>query len=365
MRPERLRDAVALLLLPPEDEMRVLRLCLVGGEAACRGVEGWLASMADPRQRLGALDLPYRRMLALLHEGVNRNKIDVSRQVTVYLRIAQTRERARNQAYWEQCGEVLATLRCAEVEAVPIRGTAAAIHAYPALHLRHSHDVDLLIPERGLRSAAEALRREGYHTCRVPLPGTRDQLAAMRHPSGLDFVLHTTVRRYTGAGETFDDARPLLRETRVPVLRDPLMAPSAELTLVHALQQLYYLPSPKSMFLFVDLWFLLSRAGELDWMTIENEVRARSLGAACLIALDFLDRLTALTAPARQRLNALGELATPREWAYLARLLGYGPRRTLRLLRGNGAGLRGLVEYASGSASRYLRQRGAAMLRHG
>ena len=240
------------MLLPPEDGMRVLRLCLVGGEAACRDAEGWFASMADPRHRLGALDLPYRRMLALLHEGVTRNEINVSRQVIVYLRIAQTRERARNQAYWEQCGEVLTTLRCAKVEAVPIRGMAAAIRAYPALHLRHSHDVDLLLPERGLRSAAEALRREGFQPCRVPLPGARDQLTAVRHPSGLEFVLHAAVLRYTGARETFDDARPLLREARVPVLRDSITAPSAELTLVHALQQLYFLPSPKSMFLFID-----------------------------------------------------------------------------------------------------------------
>ena len=56
-----LLDAVASALLPSDEEMGLLRLCLVGGEAARRDTEEWLVSMADPRERLGAVLLKGKR----------------------------------------------------------------------------------------------------------------------------------------------------------------------------------------------------------------------------------------------------------------------------------------------------------------
>ena len=363
---EGLVDAVAKALLPSGEEMRLLRLCLVGGNSARLDAEEWLASMADPRQRLGALDLRYRRMLALVHDGVTRNGVAATKAVSVYLRIAETRERARNQAYWQQCNQVLSTLRRVKIEAVPIRGAAAALHAYPELYLRHSHDVDLLLPEGALYTAVEALEVEGFERCSAPLAGSPDHVAVIRHPSGLEFVLHSAVRRYTGALETFDAARRHLRDTRFPTLPGSITVPSLELTLVHALQDLYCRPSPKSLFLFIDLWFLLRRAEELDWTTIAAEARARGLCASCLLVLDFLDRLGA---PAelslRRRLLALGAEAERSEYVHLAQWLGNGKCRLLGLLVTSGAGLPFIMEYASRGVSRFLRQRGAAVLRHG
>ena len=108
------------------------------------------------------------------------------------------------------------------------------------------------------------------------------------------------------------------------------------------------------------------RADDLDWTTIAAEVRARGLCEACLLVLDFLSRLGAPAEPLlRGRLLALGAAAKQGEYVHLAQLPGYGRRRMLRLLLAGDADLPFVVEYASRRVSRFLRQRGAAALRHG
>ncbi len=99
-------------------------------------------------------------VLPLLCRGLQN--LDPPPEIAELLREACRRSQRRNLAVTAELLRVLRGLEAAGVPAVPFKGPVLAALAYGDLSLRTYGDLDLLVRERDLRRAREALIAEGY-----------------------------------------------------------------------------------------------------------------------------------------------------------------------------------------------------------
>lgn len=332
-------------LFPTEEEISILRLVLTRDPGNRERWKRFCQGHPDPRQVLGSIEGRYRRMLAFLHHGIVQNSIELPKQWESYFRIALTRETARMIAYWKQTSEVLDYLREGGIPAILIRGAGPALQAYPKGLPRHSHDVDLLVPS-SLRIRARELLEEKQFTPREFIIHNEHRLLGLQHPSELEFVLNTAVKRYDGSCEELDGLQEEVHTVAAPVpgLTFPVLAPT--MCLLHVLQQFYEPPSEKSLYLFMDLFYLTRKPSLLDIDRLGRQIEERQLCLGCRLALDFLNEIESpLDSDLRAIFETLGANAKPHEYARATQLLRYDKWRIMGVIvRGEGLN-RILIDY--------------------
>ena len=175
-------------ILPTAAQTQLLRACLWEGASSHTAWQCWQQEMGGERdaERLATRDM--KLLSPLVSEAQRQNKFAVSDFLSTRLRTARLREEGRYQAYCAVLQQVCETLDRAEIPALLVQGAALA-QVWPAPELRHTTDVDLLMPpallepgEKVLLSSADCIRR--IHPQRW-LPSR----VTLLHRSGLPIVL--------------------------------------------------------------------------------------------------------------------------------------------------------------------------------
>ena len=207
---------------------------------------------------------------------------------------------ADNQRLLDELLRVLAGLDAAGVPALTLKGPPLALLLHEDLSVRRSQDLDILVPEKCVDEALDALRALGYSE-----PGT-DSLSREIHlmhemrrvvvdlhwnivdrrgmPFALDFAEIWAERRFIRLGEATLPVPPpewLVVATCVYLIKD------------HPKGRLVYL---------VDLQHLLARFPDLAWDRVAAIAAASGTRRICALGLTLLSELTgtAIPSPARE-----------------------------------------------------------------
>lgn len=317
-----LREAL-VALLPDSVETLLLRSCLAEGEA-CR--RAWEELQHSGRELTELFRTDYgelKRLGPLLLKNLGRNAIDADSRLLTVLRTSYLREELRARIYLEVYGEASRALAAAGVQPVALRGAAHAESLYGDPALRHSHDIDLLIPESQLARASAALQQGGFQ------PGTpyseASGQAVVTHRTSLPVRLHTSLFELSALRFPSDRLRGRSRVTRIGGEPARILAP--EHALAQSLGHAAYSPGRATLQWACDAWLLLERHPDLD-----AELLAESLATAqlALPASVLLDYLAETGAPVRGELPAAITARAGRPSRLERDLALYGVRRSLR-----------------------------------
>ncbi len=225
-----------------------------------------------------------KRLLPLLEHNVRTQRIAVDRQVGAILRSAAVRERVRFRLFADSARAGMVALADAGLTPLVLKGAAAACY-YPAPHLRHCHDLDLLLDPADVSRAATALSAADFGDGQ-PIehsPGTR-----FSHRSGLPIECHHTL---LGPETTPDDLSVLLERSRsAAVLGTPVrvLAPADQLAHLcgHALQN----PRRRTFAWVADAYLLIRHAPDVWDSLLEAATDLRVELPALVILTDLRDR---------------------------------------------------------------------------
>jgi hypothetical protein len=285
-----------------------------------------------------------KRWAPLLEDALRRRGTAAPPALVTILRTAAFREELRGQAYRRVSGQVLALLAGAGVPFLVLDGLALE-RDYPRPALRHSHDLEILLPQPGdLRRIPPMLGELGAQRVPPPEPAS-DSAILLQHPSGLPIVLGTRLFRtphHHVRTESLWNRRSAVVLAGVPA---HVLAPDD--ALLHVLGHAATSPSRTSLQWVADAWFLLDRHPDLDWRRLlvtarEGQLRLvlaamlpylrRDLGA--LVPADALERVAeaAAVAPRVERDGLLAAVRGSGDGGLRRVVRGLAPRARLRLL---------------------------------
>ena len=181
------RRALAALL-PDATEGLFLKACLSSGEACGHAWEEFLRRSPSLQQIFRTDREELKRLAPLLLSNLSRNGVHVESELQTILRTALFREQLRSKRYQEVLAESLRVLAGAGIEVVVMRGAALSNSVYREPALRHSHDIDFLIPADDRPGAVRALLDNGFTGTPLGADTTREQRQLI-HPNGLPLRL--------------------------------------------------------------------------------------------------------------------------------------------------------------------------------
>jgi hypothetical protein len=138
-----LSEAVATVLSGPVDTL-LLKGCLDRGEAGRRALDTWLSQQPDPITALTRA--PIRWLLPLVLHACIHYRLSPTSAVMTVLKTAALREELRTRSYRAIRRRVLQALAAANLHPIVLKGAALGDLVYPDPVLRHTHDIELLIP---------------------------------------------------------------------------------------------------------------------------------------------------------------------------------------------------------------------------
>jgi hypothetical protein len=258
------------VLLPSPDDTAMLRALLHSGQAGRDAWDVWTRRLGGPAALLDTKKGSLKRLAPLLHDAIRRTGASVSPDVLTYARAAYFREDLRARSFKAAAGDVLAVLNEAGVPLVVSRGAALAEVCYRDWALRHCHDLDLVVPDEALATAAAALRGKGRMR-----PDARVGERSFTHVSGLPEKLHAglfAIPYYrTPIGAVF--SRSVVTEVAGVPAR-VLTPPDA---LLHVCTHAASSRSRSTLRWVCDAWAILASAPSLDWdVLLETATVSRS-----------------------------------------------------------------------------------------
>ena len=287
-------------LLPTVEQTLLLRACL--HEA---GAGAWTA--LDQRlgpQGLGAFLSANRKLLALLHRADLRDgqRLGLAADLRRRLAAIALREDLRSAAFHRGAHSTVRTLTESGLDVLVLRGAALAELAYPAPHLRHCHDLDVLVRSADVSRDGD-VARDGFEG-RATL-----HRSAFSHPRA-----------------QADDG-PLWARSRALDLgghQEMVMAP-ADL-LVHVCGHAYFSESRDSLTWVTDAWFTLASWPDLDWALVAGSAQERNLGVPLALLLGYLRRQLGAPIPPGMVGDLEGQAMEPID-RDIALALAWGTRR--------------------------------------
>jgi hypothetical protein len=309
----RLNPALAAALSslsPTPEESSLLAACVCTGETATRA---W----SESRRRLsGLVDLfrgeapDVRRLAPLLLEALRREQAPVEKSLLTVLRTAYHREELRSREYRRVCHSVLGALAEAGVPLIVFRGAALGETAYGSPVLRHSHDLNLLVPEAEQANAAAVLAACG---CVPERGGSAPDALTLLHESQLPIMLHTRLFRvsyyHVAWTELWDRSVSGVVADRAVRLLSP------EDTLLHTCSQATQRPRRLPLAWACDAYVILRHYPELDWTVFLDVAERSRTRLPAYIALRYLAEALscAIPRPALEQLEAAAARFDPAE----------------------------------------------------
>jgi hypothetical protein len=293
-------------MLPRDDQADLLRACLLSGEAARGAFARWNARGEDPRRALATTVEGGRLLASLLHQAVKNGNWNIDASLLTHLRVATDHEQRRAQAYRGVVLEASEAFSAAGVPWLALKGAAYASTVYPDESLRHSHDIDVLVPPEALHGAAVALRNAGF----ICPEGSRPILDVHRtwiHRNGLPVQLHRWAFRSRGYGESMDYAGMRRTEMTVGGQRIGILGP--EDAFVHSIVHASTGAHRANLVWVADAFFLAGAVRDWDRVVAMAEQSVFALPVAagvrflrdvldCAVPEDVLDRVDFIAARA-------------------------------------------------------------------
>jgi hypothetical protein len=173
--------------------------------------------------------------------------------VTV-LKTAALREELRIRSYRAIRRRVLQALAAANLHPIVLKGAALSELVYPHAALRHTHDVELLIPTSEWDQLDPALAPLGFSGAASSPGASRRELT---HVSGLPLVLHRRLFRIAFYNAPQDNVWMRTEPATLDGIAVQVLSPAD--MLVHACGDALHSLSLGSCRWIVDAWFLLDR----------------------------------------------------------------------------------------------------------
>ena len=248
--------------------------------------------------------------------------------------------RRRTAAFELERDRILSTLEQSGIRAVVLKGAALVGTIYPDAMERDLHDIDLLVAEKSLVNAVQALAdsEDG-----LPAPGSWSLYRrhhfhiALKRASGVRVEVHWALAREVFPFQ-LDPAEVLRGASEIEVAGVRFAVPRPEHMILHLVIQDIN-ESFGVLARFVDIDRIVTGTDQLDWDELVRAARASSMGAPLALALEMTRRLFDTDIPAAV-LDELRPSAVVRLHlalmdpipSLLAQRLGSGPTRH-RLLR--------------------------------
>jgi hypothetical protein len=282
-------------VLPSERQTRLLRACLLPGEA---GRRTWTAWREQVEEAGGGLDREVKaagRLLPLLWSAWQERSGETGQSLATLLRVATYREELRSSAYAGLCREALTALAGRQIPAIVINGAALASTVYDRPALRHCHDLDLLIRGDDLAGARQALAATGYRRISATVSFTADDLK-LAHARGLGLELHSRPFGPPG-GAALDEVWTRTETRLVAGVSARVLSPAD--ALLQACGRAAYSASRGSLVWACDAWQIIRRCSELDWEVLLASAAAAHLALPAYAALSYLRSELEAAVPAR------------------------------------------------------------------
>ena len=271
-----LRDALGAAL-PDRKETNLLRACLLTGQPGRAAWDTFERDAGDLRELFRADHGSRKRLGPLLAAALRRNAVAADPALLTVLRTAQLREELRAELYSDIRGEVLAGLGALEIRFLLLKGAAFGTTLYDAAALRHSHDIDLLVPAEDSDRAADALVSRGF---------TRSGPGRLVHTRGLPVNLHTRLLPPDDAAFSFEELWSRSVQAKFGDRSARILGPGD--ALLHVLGVAARSPAPRSLQWSCDAWLLISQMEEGDWAVFRDGVTTSRLGLWCWTKLEYL-----------------------------------------------------------------------------
>jgi hypothetical protein len=152
-----------------------------------------VASVDDVPAFLGLGGRGQRRLAPVLTAGLARHGAPAQPELVTRLRTAAFHEELRCREVERVLAGLLQALRRTGTSYLVLKGAALGYAAYGEARLRHSHDVNLLVPPDAPELPPDALAEAGFR----PAPGLSDHAGetVYMHPTGLPLVVQSELFR--------------------------------------------------------------------------------------------------------------------------------------------------------------------------
>ena len=194
-----------------------------------------------------------------------------------------TKEELRAVTVARVAGEILAVLTAAGVRHMTTMGLSVAAVAYPALGLRHVHDVDVLMDAEAIPVATRALVADGDCEAR---PGNRaGGPVTLAHRSGLPVRLVDRPFPEPFLAPGADALWANARAADVGGARTLVPSPAS---LLVQLCVWGYLTGSRNLSWAPDAWFVLGGGPAVDWHEVEETAADHGVQLPCALTLAYL-----------------------------------------------------------------------------
>ena len=277
-------DALAAVLPTPEQTW-LLRACLLDGDAGREAWRTWQALAGDAKAAMIEDRWSVKRLLPALYVALRRSGADVDAMLMSYLRLAYVREQMRATTYKRIRGDIVTTLRQADVPAVLLRGGALSATVYDDPAVRHCHDLAFLVKSDDLARAADVLREAGL-TPIAYAPEESAPYAALKHETSLPVELHGRLFVVPTYDLPWADVWPRSELVSVGAVEARVLSPAD--TLLHVCCHAFYSASRESLRWVGDAWHVLQREGAVDWEQLIASAERGRLTLPMLVTLRYL-----------------------------------------------------------------------------
>jgi len=283
--------AVLSTNLPGDTETLLLGACLLDGGDARRAWRSLVGAGVDVSELLTRGGHGMRRLAPLLYEALRRHGLDADSGLLTRCRMASMREGLRARAFARAARGAFDVLEDAEIPFIVLKGAALAEPVYGNPVLRHSHDLELLVPSAEVQRAASALRAIG---CEGTEPLRAGGKLRVHHESGLPIVLRTRLfepELYGGDWEWCSE-----RTASVNVAERKVLTLSPGLALHHVCVNATYGHGRSSLQWVTDAIMLIRRCGDprsdlyLDWRDVTACVGRSRTGLPLATVFGYLQR---------------------------------------------------------------------------
>jgi hypothetical protein len=318
------------VILPTSEQTSFLRACLHSGEMGRRAWQAWREQNGESVRLLEKRRPAVKSLLPLLFYALRRNGVAVEPALLTVLRTAYVQEELRGRTYRRILGDVLELLAMEGVAPIVLKGAALASTVYPDPALRHSHDIDLLVKDRELSDAADAVPLAGFRVLSRRI-GSHAAAVELEHVSGLPLHLRTRPFRIPHHNALSADFWHRSREA--PSDGRPMRVLSPADNLLHVCG-LASSRTSHSLRWVSDAWYIVHSRADLDWEVVVRDARQGQLALPLYVILRYLaaDMQAPIPTPILDRLAdaASHTSMAARETAlYGARVGGGGTFRNL------------------------------------
>ena len=266
-------------ILPTPEDTLFLRACLTPGESGKLASEAWLEQHQN-RFKKEAI----KAFLPLLLRATQKHGVKVDATFLTVLRTATLREELRTNTYKRICGDVFLALSDQTIPTIVLGGAALADTVYADPALRHSHDIDVLIPDMQFSRTGSLIASLRFKFVKVSDAGSHHW--EFKHASGLPLQLHSRLFQLPCYTPSFAELWSRSQNLLLAGVSVRTLSPADSLLYVcgHA----SYSGNRHSLRWASDAWFIIDRYPDLDWDLLLNYARRSRLTLSLSVMLRYL-----------------------------------------------------------------------------